>query len=132
MRRNRPEEALQRTVAEYLDLALPKDAVWFHVPNGGGRSKAEAGAFKAMGVKAGVPDVYILHEGKSLFIELKPPRRYLSKDQKEMGARLVNAGAVFAVCRSLESVIAECEFYFPKIVWADAQEGPTVKVQAGG
>lgn len=111
----RPEEALQRTVAQYLDLALPKDAVWFHVPNGGGRSKAEAGVLKAMGVKAGVPDIYILHEGRSLFIELKPPKRYLSKEQKEMTRRLLLAHARVDVCRSLDEVISTCEFFIPQM-----------------
>lgn len=31
----------------------------FHVPNGGSRGPAEAGRFKAMGVKPGVPDVFL-------------------------------------------------------------------------
>lgn len=119
---NRPEEALQRAVAQYLDLALPTDAVWFHVPNGGGRSKAEAGVLKAMGVKAGVPDIYILHNGKSLFIELKPPKRYLSNAQKEMTRKLLLANARVDVCRSLDQVISTCEFFIPEMV----------KVQAGG
>ena len=30
-----------------------------HVPNGGARSKAEGGRFKAMGVKAGYPDILL-------------------------------------------------------------------------
>lgn len=33
---------------------------FFHPANGGSRSRAEAGIFKAMGVKAGVPDLVIL------------------------------------------------------------------------
>lgn len=31
----------------------------FHVPNGGSRGPAEAGRFKAMGVRPGVPDVFL-------------------------------------------------------------------------
>lgn len=31
----------------------------FHIPNGGGRSKREAGILKAMGVKAGVSDLFL-------------------------------------------------------------------------
>lgn len=92
-RRNRPEEQLHRTVAEYLDLALPKSAFWFHVPNGGARSKAEAGAFKAMGVKAGVPDICILYRGVTHFIELKPKGRYFSPAQKTTMPVLQQAGA---------------------------------------
>ena len=42
----RPEEALQRTVVDWMRAVFPpppEGPVWFHVPNGGGRSKAEGG-----------------------------------------------------------------------------------------
>jgi len=46
-----------------------------HIPNGGGRSKAEAGRFKAMGVKSGVSD-YCLPVARGgffgLYLEMKP------------------------------------------------------------
>lgn len=49
----------------------------FHIPNGGFRTKAAAGKFRAMGVKAGVPD-YMLPikrgEYSGLIIELKRPK----------------------------------------------------------
>lgn len=92
-RRNRPEQALQIATASYLDLALPEDAVWFHPPNGGARSKAEAGIFKAMGVKAGVPDIIIIWRGRVIAIELKAPNGRLSTAQKDMHAYLTQAGA---------------------------------------
>ena len=69
----RAEDALQRDVARLLDYALPPDAVWFHAPNGGGRSKVEAAIFKGLGVKPGVPDLIILYRGRCLAIELKAP-----------------------------------------------------------
>jgi hypothetical protein len=100
----RPEETLHRQVAAFLDVVLPSDVVWFHCPNGGGRSKAEAGILKAMGVKAGVPDLYILYRGYSLFIELKPPKRYLTQVQKDMAQRLTQAGATVCTCHSLDEV----------------------------
>lgn len=56
----RPEEALHRACVAYLRAALPKPWICFHVPNGGGRSKAEAGILKAMGVLAGVPDLFVI------------------------------------------------------------------------
>lgn len=34
-----------------------KDYRWFHVPNGGRRSKLEGAKFKRMGVKPGIPDI---------------------------------------------------------------------------
>lgn len=51
----------------------------FAIPNGGSRHKAEAGKFKAMGLKAGAPDICLpIRRGPwpALWIELKrPPNR---------------------------------------------------------
>lgn len=56
---NRPEESLHRACLAHLRATLPKPWIAFHVPNGGGRSKAEAGILKAMGVLAGMPDLLL-------------------------------------------------------------------------
>ncbi len=103
-RRKRPEEMFQRAVARYLDLALPEDAVWFHPPNGGARSKAAAGIFKAMGVKAGVPDLIVIYQGQVVAIELKAPGGTLSKAQKAMHERLMLAGALVYTATRIEEV----------------------------
>ena len=103
-RRNRPEQSFQRSVASYLDLALPRDAVWFHCPSGGGRSKAEAGIFKAMGVKPGVPDIIIVYRGRVVAIELKSEKGRLSPAQKLMHAQLSVAGALVYTATRIEEV----------------------------
>lgn len=73
----RPEEALHRACVAYLRAALPNPWLVWHTPNGGGRSKAEAGIFKALGVLAGMPDLLVLGPNSQLLaIEFKaPPRR---------------------------------------------------------
>jgi hypothetical protein len=43
----------------------------FHVPNGGSRNIREAVMFKATGVVAGIPDLILIHQGKTFGIELK-------------------------------------------------------------
>ena len=110
-RRNRPEDALHIAVAQYLDLALPEDAVWFHPPNGGARSKAEAGIFKAMGVKPGVPDIIIMYRSRlgSVFstviaIELKAPGGRRSPAQRKMQDRMTQAGALVYTATRIEEV----------------------------
>ncbi len=57
---NRPEENLHRAAVAHLRASLPSPWIVFHIPNGGGRSKAEAGILKAMGVLAGMPDLLII------------------------------------------------------------------------
>lgn len=84
----------------------PELDMMFHVPNGGSRSKAEAGRFKAEGVKAGVPDICLpvpRRHYHGLFIEMK--RREggrLSPEQKAWLDKLTEQGYAAAVCRGWE------------------------------
>ena len=102
----RPEEALHRQVAAFLRLVLA-DGAWFtHCPNGGARTPAEAGILKAMGVRAGTPDLLIVHAGRAIWIELKAARGAVSTRQAETMAAIRAAGCPVYVCRSLDDVIA--------------------------
>ncbi len=101
---SRPGEVLQRSVVEYLLVTKPQ-CLWYHPPNGGGRSKAEAGIFKAMGTRAGVPDLaFVLPEGQAAFIELKAKGRRLSPAQIEFRAAAEGLGAKYAVCYSIDEI----------------------------
>ena len=53
----------------------------FHIPNGGSRHKIEAVRLKAMGVKPGVADLYVMNY--HLFIEMKTEKGKLSSVQTE-------------------------------------------------
>lgn len=100
----RPEDALQRTVCALFDQALPDDAVYFAIPNGGGRSKVEAAIFKATGVKAGIPDLCVIWKERAFFIELKAKGKYLSSAQRDMHTRLAAAKCAVRTCRSVDEV----------------------------
>lgn len=57
---------------------LPGLSLFHAIPNGGGRSKAQAAMLKAEGVKAGVLDTFLpIPSGKyhGLYIEFKEPKR---------------------------------------------------------
>jgi len=69
---NRPEEALHRACLDYLRASLPKPWIVWHTPNGGGRSKAEAGILKAMGVLAGMPDLFVMGPGPEVVAPTEP------------------------------------------------------------
>ena len=84
----------------------PELELLFHIPNGGSRNKAEAGRFKAEGVKAGVPDLLLpVPRGgyHGLFIELKRlDGGRLRTEQKAWLDRLRAQGYRTAVCRGWE------------------------------
>lgn len=117
---NRPEEALQRQVVATLRMLLPSPWIVFHIANGGGRSKAEAGVLKAMGVLAGMPDLMLIGPGSSvLAIELKrPPMRLrsgalskaspkLSPAQDALIAIMGHCGVPVIVATSLDTVLSQ-------------------------
>lgn len=101
----RPEQALHQSVARYLDGYLPKSATWFHPANGGYRRPIEAKILKSLGVKAGIPDIAIVWEGRAYFIELKAGTGKLTDHQVNMMRELTDAGAGWRVCMSLDAVI---------------------------
>ena len=114
-KRNRPEQQIQRAVVDYLRiLENLGELTFFHVPNGGGRSKAEAGIFKSLGVRAGVPDLVLLFPaGKCAFIEIKAPAGRLSANQQAfkntaeaMGFPFIEARGVDEVERFVRGLIA--------------------------
>lgn len=100
-----PEQAFQRAVAAFLDVALPHDCYWTAIGHGGG-GELRGAILKGMGLKAGCPDVLIVHGGKAHFIELKAPRGSLSPAQKLAHMAITEAGATVAVCKTLEQIEA--------------------------
>jgi hypothetical protein len=70
-RRARPEQIIQRAVFDHLRTRAARGVFAFHVPNGGYRKPIEAAILKGLGVKAGVPDVIALHQGRVYGLELK-------------------------------------------------------------
>lgn len=101
----RPEQTLQIQVAKYLAVALKPPVWWSAIGHGGGG--ASRGAFlKAMGMKAGVPDIILLWPNNKAGIELKAPKGKLSPAQKQIIKDWSAAGAYVGVCKSLEEVAA--------------------------
>lgn len=86
----------------------------FAIPNGGGRSKREAGRLKAEGVRAGVSDIFCALPSAGqhgLWIEMKSLTGCASREQAEwlsVGARLGYAGAV---CRGAGAAVSEWRKY---------------------
>ena len=74
----------------------------FSVPNGGSRNIIEAKKMKATGILAGVSDLIIINEHKTLFIEVKVLKGVQSEVQKEFETRVTSLGFDYILVRSLE------------------------------
>ena len=66
---------------------------------------------KRMGLKAGIPDLCIIYNGRAFFIELKTPKGVLSQVQKERQVELAGAGAHIDVCRSVDDVRETLKYF---------------------
>lgn len=103
-RRQHLEDDLQESVCTFLRWALPADATFWAVPNGGKRHTLEAQRMSRLGVRAGVPDLHVVHLGRLYCIELKAPKGALSAAQAQMIDKLDQCGVPTRVCRSVEQV----------------------------
>lgn len=94
---------------------LPELYWLYHVPNGGSRGPAEAGRFKAMGVKRGVPDVALdVPRGgfHGLRIEMKRRRGGVLSDEQADWLDYYNANGYRAVvCYGWDEARMEIEDY---------------------
>lgn len=100
------EEQIHRAIVSRLELFGVEGLVWCHPANGGARSPAEAGRFRAMGVVAGVPDLLLWHRCQAYALEIKAERGRLSPAQAQMLQRLTDAGVVTAVVYGLDPGLA--------------------------
>ena len=105
-KRNRPEQAIHQAAVSYLKLLENMgELTFFHPASGGWRSKAEAGIFKSLGVKPGVPDLVLLFPGgRTAFIEIKAPEGRLSAAQKAFKSQAEYFGFAYAECRGVDQV----------------------------
>ena len=104
---NSEEHEIQKAICEYLDM---RNICYWAVPNGGLRSKAEAGRLKKEGVKSGVPDLCLIYDGLYFGLEVKKPmtntrKGYLSKNQKAMHDKIEDAGGTVKTVYSVADVI---------------------------
>lgn len=98
------ELELHKSVADYLEAVLPPRAVFHHSMNEGKRGWKAQAALKAMKVRKGWPDIEILHDSQTYFLELKVDKAKLRPSQIECHADLADAGFRVATCRSIDEV----------------------------
>lgn len=101
--------------AEFQSLKYPALRLMFHVPNGGSRNLIEAKNLKKMGVRAGVPDIFLpVARGgfHGLFIEMKrADGGRLSGSQAEYIQKLRMQGYQAVVCKGFDSAVSVITAY---------------------
>lgn len=100
--------------AALMEGRYPELRLLHHIPNGGKRGKHEAAIFKAMGVKAGIPDLFLpcAREGcHGLYVEMKAIDGRPSKAQLEMLKALSCQGYKCVVCHGADEARRVIEDY---------------------
>lgn len=117
MRHN--EDSLQISCVRWFSMQYPQYApLLHHSPNGGWRNIREAARFKAMGTKAGFPDLFLCvpnTEAHGLFVELKTPTGRQTTAQVAWQEASRKQGYDYAVCRSIDEFISCISDYFAKV-----------------
>ena len=110
---NPSESQIQRSVIRWWSfshrgLGVTEERLLFAVPNGGKRSLITACNLKAEGVRAGVPDLFLLVARRGfhgLIIEMKKPGGRPSAEQKSFIPFLVREGYSVHTCYSFDEAV---------------------------
>jgi len=111
MRLDLTEDQTQHAVMAHLKVRARHGLFWFAVPNGGWRTKAEAGVFSATGVVAGVPDIILIFGGHVYGLEIKKQGGRLSPVQIKAHAAMISAGAIIATADGLTDALLILEHW---------------------
>lgn len=103
----RCEDDLQKACVAWFKSkeGYPEFADLIHHSPNEDASKSEGARGKAMGVKAGWPDIEIMSPAGALFVELKFGDKPTSAAQKAVHQALRDAGYKVAICRSKAAFI---------------------------
>lgn len=105
MARNEAEFRLQCAVAEHLRL-LRNDGVYYTaIPMGEHRSKKAAARVKAMGGRAGAPDILVIVHGVAYGLELKAAKGRQSEVQAFTEREWNMAGGAYAIATGIDEAL---------------------------
>jgi hypothetical protein len=94
---------------QHLRLRGAPGVFAFHPANGGYRKPIEAAIMKSMGVRPGVPDVILIHQGKVFGLELKAEGGRITPKQTETIAAMEAAGATVHVAVGIDQALERLE-----------------------
>jgi hypothetical protein len=100
------EQDIQKAVFAHIAARGVPNVFAFHPANGGYRRPVEARILKGQGVRAGVPDVILIHDGRTYGLEIKREGGRPSESQLACLAAMERAGAYTAVAEGLDRALA--------------------------
>lgn len=113
------EDSLQIACVRWFSMQYPQYApLLHHSPNGGWRNLREAARFKAMGTKAGFPDLFFCYPTGSvngLFIELKTAKGRQSEAQKRWEDACTRVWYLYKIVRSFDEFVEVMTEYMNSI-----------------
>jgi hypothetical protein len=99
------EWSIQATIVEHLHARAAKGVFWFHAAQNP-RSAIHGAMLKAIGLRAGVPDIVCIREGQAYGLEIKTETGRLSAAQRIAHAEMTAAGAEVAVAHGIDEALA--------------------------
>ncbi len=99
--------------------------LFYHIPNGGGRTIVEGANLKASGVIAGIPDMHLAipnGDYPSMYIEVKKMGGMPSQKQFDVHEKLIEAGNEVCVCFSAKGIINAVVDYLKETSYISAEE----------
>ena len=103
------EQAIQRAVFENFKARAAPGVFAFHPANGGYRKPIEARILAGLGVRAGVPDIIVVHRTRCYALELKAEKGRLSDAQRAALDALDAAGAITGTAWGLDQALSILE-----------------------
>ncbi len=119
---NEPEQRLSIDIAWYLNEKYP-DLLWWHTPNEGKRGWFLQALNRLIGVRPGVPDIFIplpamkcpnlqsWYSGFLCELKIKPNKVKKGSEQEKVMEKLRENGYYVCVCYTLEEFVGEWEAY---------------------
>lgn len=103
------EEQIHRAVVRQIQIRATGGTEWWHTPNGDLRKPGVAGRLKAMGTRAGMPDLMFLKDGQFYALELKRIGGRESDHQRQRMSALAAAGGICATVQGLDAALTVLE-----------------------
>jgi hypothetical protein len=83
--------------------------MWWHTPNGGRRNRIEGAILNGLGVRPGVADLILVHDGRAFALELKADASRPTAAQRQFVSDFNAAGGTAVIINGLNQALRTLE-----------------------